>query len=418
MLGKSPSQDQTDLFKSSLKQLINPKHPLVILAGAIPWQKLEAKFANLYSNTGTPSHPLRKMLGILLLQRIHNFSDEYIVDFWKDVIYFQYFCGEAFLQWGQPCASSDLVYFRRRLGKEGIEYLLSVSISMHSDKVAKAKGVLVDTTVQEKNITFPTNAKLYRKVIDRCNKIAKKAGVELRQNYRFVVQKLMYVQRYFNVPKHAKKAAKAVRKLRTLAGRQVRDLQRKLQGTGTISIYQKVLLLMDRIVKQEKNEKDKIYSLCSPEVSCIAKGKAHKKYEFGSKVAIATLPGSNVVVGAQNFTGNPNDGKTLAPTLETVKRLSGREFDHAIVDRGYRGRCKIGETKVILPGVKNHKNDYARRKHKLRCRSRSAIEAIIGHLKSDHRMGRNYLKGVAGDEINALLAGIGFNFRMALRKVG
>ena len=217
--------------------------------------------------------------------------------------------------------------------------------------------------------------------------------------------------------RHAKQARKALKRLKTLAGRQVRDLQRKLEGVGQLALYQKELRLMDRIVKQSRKDKEKLYSLSSPEVSCIAKGKVGKKYEFGSKVSVATLAGSNVVVGVESFSGNPHDSKTLPIALDSIREMFGKEFSRVLVDRGYRGHAKVGRSEVILPGACRSQSVYARRQDKLRCRGRSAIEAIIGHLKSDHRLGRNYLKGRLGDSMNALLAGIGFNFRLLLREV-
>ena len=342
MLGKAPHQQQLDLFKPTLKQIIHPNHPLVCLPHPIPCKKLEDKFEHLYSHTGAPSHHLRKMIGLLFLQRIYNLSDERLVDMWRQAVYFQYFSGQATFQWRQPCAASDLVHFRKRLGKQGIQALFALSLQIHGNKLAKAKQVLVDTTVQEKNITFPTDAKLYKKVIERCNILAQRVGVQLRQSYRYVSQKLFYAQGYVHLPRHAKQAKKALRRLKTLAARQVRDLQRKLEGVGQLALYQKELTLMDRIVKQARKDKEKLYSLSSREVSCIAKGKVGKKYEFGSKVSVATLVGSNVVVGVESFWGNPHDSKTLPLALNRIREQLGKEFSKVIVDRGYRGHAKSG----------------------------------------------------------------------------
>ena len=325
--------------------------------------------------------------------------------------------GEATFQWGQPCAASDLVHFRHRLGEKGIQKLFALSIALHADQVKKAKEVIVDTTVQEKNITFPTDAKLYKKVIEQCNRIAKSCGLKLRQRYRFVVQPLHYAQRYAHLPRHAKKAKKALKKLRTLAGRQVRDLQRQLVKLGKQELYAPLVQIMERIVGQQRGDRHKVYSLHAPEVSCIAKGKAHKKYEFGSKVSVASWAGSNVVVGITNFSGNPHDSKTLAHTLAQVKQWTGRDYERVLVDKGYRGHAHLGDTEVIMPGKKRHGSTYVLRKHKRLCKRRSAIEAMIGHLKSDHRLGRNYLKGSIGDGVNALLAGMGFNLMLLLREL-
>jgi transposase, IS5 family len=418
MLGKSPNQAQTDLFKSLLSHQLNPNHALYRLANVIPWKELEEAFAPRYSRVGLPSKPLRRMIALLVLKHLYNLSDERVVAHWETDAYFQYFAGEATMQWGQPCAASDLVHFRHRLGEEGITKLFALSIALHGDKVKKAKEVIVDTTLQEKNVTFPTDAKLYRKVIAKCNAMAQQWGVKLRQSYRFVVHRLCYAQRYAHLPRRAKQARQALRKLRTLAGRQVRDLQRHWVKLGREECYAPILALMERIVSQQRGDKNKVYSLHAPETSCIAKGKAHKKYEFGSKVSVASLSGSKVVVGITSFVGNPHDGKTLATALDQVAQWTGRRYERVLVDQGYRGHGDVGEASVIMPGKKVHASAYALRRHKMLCKRRSAVEAIIGHLKSEYRMGRNYLKGSIGDRNNALLAGMGFNLGLLLREIG
>ena len=355
------------------------------------------------------------MAGLLMLKHLFNLSDERVVAMWQENFYFQYFTGEATPQWGQPCAASDLVHFRHRLGEAGIAKLFALSVALHADKVKKAQEVMVDTTVQAKNITFPTDGKLYKKVIKTCNALAKRCGIKLRQSYRFVVQRLVYAQRYAHLAGHATKAKRALRKLRTIAGRQVRDLHRQLVKLGKAALYAPTLQIMARIVNQQRGDKNKVYSLHEPTVSCIAKGKAHKKYEFGSKVSVASLSGSNVVVGITSFVGNPHDGKTLATALDEVAQWTGRRYARVLVDKGYRGHGQVGGSSVIIPGKKAHASAYARRRHKQCCKRRSAIEAIIGQLKSDHGLGRNYLKGSIGDSNNALLAGMGFNLMLLLR---
>ena len=417
MLGTSPDQQQTNLFKNLLANQLNPQHPLYLLAQLIPWKQLEEAFAPRYGTVGLPSHPIRKMAAFLMLKHLYNLSDERVVDRWETDPYYQYLAGEATFQWGQPCAASDLVHFRHRLGEKGIQKLFALSIALHADQVKKAKEVIVDTTVQEKNITFPTDAKLYKKVIEKCNRIAKSCGIQLRQSYRFVVQRLYYAQRYAHLPRHAKKAKKALKKLRTLAGRQVRDLQRHLAQLGKQELYAPLVQIMERIVGQQRGDRNKVYSLNAPEVSCIAKGKAHKQYEFGSKVSVSSWVGSKVVVEIASFSGNPHDSKTLPPTLAQVKQWTGRDYERVLVDKGYRGHGQVRHSEVIIPGKKVHASAYALRRHKRLCKRRSAIEAMIGHLKSDHRLGRNYLKGSIGDGVNALLAGMGFNLMLLVREL-
>ncbi len=416
MLGTSPNQQQLSLFGNSLVQLIDPKQSLSILSLAIDWQRLEKIFKPLYATVGQPSHPIRKMVSLLLLQRIYKLSDERVVEEWRTNIYFQYFSGEALFQWSQPCAASDLVHFRNRIGENGIKILFQLSVDLHASTVKKTKEVLVDTTVQEKNITYPTDAKQYQKVIARCKKVAQQAGIKLRQSYVRIVHLLVKSVRYSHLPKKAKAAKAAVKKLKTLAGRQVRDLSRKLTIVNKTDTYKVLLGHMTRIVTQQRTDKDKLYSLHAPEVSCITKGKVHKKYEFGSKVSVASLPGSNVVVGVKTFLGNPHDSTTLSLALSQAEDISKKSFSRVIVDRGYRGHKKIGSTEVILPDAKCLKTEYEKRRHRQHCRKRSAIEAVISHMKHDHGMGRNYLKGTTGDTMNALLSAMGFNISILMRK--
>ena len=414
MLGKTTQNPyQLSLFGDSLLQQLNPRHGLVKLSSVLPWERMEKHLSGLYSSMGAPSHPIRKMVGLLLLQHLFKWSDRSIVEVWKENPYYQYFTGEASLQWQQPCAASDLVHFRKRLGEGGLDYILKITLELHSEDIKKAKEVIVDTTVQEKNITYPTDAKLYKKVIDGAQRIAKRTGIKLRQSYQYIVKKLMYTQRYIGHPQLGKQGKKAIKKLKTIAGRQVRNLNRELTKIGKQALYAPIIATMEQIVSQEKHSKDKVYSLHEPRVSCIAKGKKGKRYEFGSKVSIASLPGSQVIVGITNYTGNPHDSQTIAPTLDQAKKLTGKRFKTVLVDRGYRGSKKLLQEEVILPGSKGmEKGSYTHRRHQERCRRRSAIEGLISHLKNYHKLGRNFLKGVLGDTLNCLLVAIGHNLHL------
>lgn len=415
MLGKSPNQSQKNLFAPVLREIINPQEPLAQLADRIPWQDLENDLSKFYSQTGMPSMPIRLMAGLLILKRLYNFGDESIVDQWVQNPYYQYFCGEAEFQWNFPCDPSDLVHFRKRIGAEGVELIFKMSIDVQQEDVQGA-DILVDTTVQEKNITFPTDSKLYDKIIKKAWKIAEKEDITLRQSYRRTTKRLKIRLRFAHHPKRRKEAKAAQRKLKTIAGRLTRELERKIP-LEKLSIYLPDIELFNKVLLQQKTDKNKIYSLHEPYTSCIAKGKAHKEYEFGSKVSIAVIPRKNIIVGVVNFQGNPHDSTTLEPTLEHVQKMTGKSFTNAICDRGYRGKKKIGSTQVILPENSSGKSEYEKRKRRSRCRSRSAIEPIIGHVKNDCRMVRNYLKGKTGDIINAMMAAAGFNFRRLLRKL-
>lgn len=415
MKGKLPGQDQKNLFRPILKEIVNPKHELVILANKMDWKFYDGSFGSHYSHTGRPSVPVRTMVGLLLLKRIYNLGDETVMEQWLQNPYFQYFCGESEFQWEYPCDPSDMVHFRKRIGQEGAEKIFQSSVEIRKDEI-KGKDVIIDTTAQEKNITYPTDAKLLMKVIELCNKIAEKESIDQRQNYKNTIKKLLIKQRFAHHPKRKKEARAALRKLRSIAGRLVRELQRKL-AKETLAQYLEQLNNCNKIVLQKQQDTNKIYSLHEPETACIAKGKAHKKFEFGSKVSIAIVPSSNIIVGVRNFNGNPNDTTTLEPALENVESTTGIQFKNAIVDRGYKGKTKINQTIIVSPKSPNQKQPYSKTVMRKKCRSRAAVEPVIGHLKKDCRMEINYLKGIIGNEINANLAAAGFNFRGLLRKI-
>jgi IS5 family transposase len=424
MLGKSPNQKnpQMNLFRPVLKSFINMDDKLVLLGNSLNWNGLENHLSPLYATTGTPSKPVRMMAGLLLLKQMFDHSDDEVIAAWIQNPYYQYFTGETVFHWEQPCAASDLAHFRKRIGHDGVNKILSMSVELFASEVKAAKTVLVDTTVQEKNITFPTDLKLALKIISGCRKIARKYALTLRQTYTRTVKKLLIINRFSRNPAKQKQARKAQKKIKVIAGRLVRDLERKIEATTTTAIPAEVATLLARYTKvlaQKRTDKNKIYSLHEPDVACIAKGKAGIPYEFGSKVAVLSLPGSNIVVGIVNFTGNPNDSTTLDQSLAAAKAITGREFDQAVTDRGYQGNVQIGKTKIILPNPKKDSTLPPARKAQKRklCRSRAAIEPVISHLKHDHRMQRNFLKGVIGDHINAAMAGAAFNCRKYMRQL-
>lgn len=398
----------------TLKEQLNPKHPLYQLANTIDWRLIEADFVEYYTDFGRPAKPVRLMVSLLILKQLDNLGDESVVAKWVENPYYQYFSGETQFQWAMPCDPSDLVHFRNRVGKGGIEKIFGLSVRLQG-KDARQKSVSIDTTVQEKNITFPTDLKLSVRIISKCRAIAEKEGIELRQSYKRTVKGHMLNQRFKAHPKNKKKALASARKIKTIAGRLVRELERKLGGQ---SQWRADLDLFDKVLSQTRQSKDKIYSLHEPDVSCIAKGKDHKKYEFGSKVSFAITKTTNVIVSVVTFKGNPYDGDTLKDTLDFHHQVTGIRAKDATVDRGYRGRKMIEGTLIHTPSPPKAKDPaYRKQQARVRFRRRAAIEPIFGHAKHDHRMARNYLKRFVGDEINALMAAAAFNFRRWLRKI-
>lgn len=406
MLAKKQSTTQIG-FYSTFEEQLSHKHPLYILANTINWQIFEEAFAKLYSDEGRPAKPIRLMVSLLMLKHIRNISDERVVEQWRENIYYQYFSGEKSYACGVPCEASELVHFRNRIGVEGIELIFKESIRVNG-KDGQEQEATTDTTVQKKNITYPTDNKLHRKIIKKCVAIAGQQDLELRQSYTRTLKKLLMDQRFGNHPKNKGKARKADKKIKTIAGRLVRELERKLPP----NLHQNLLALFKKVVAQKRFDSDKIYSLHEPNVQCISKGKEHKKYEFGSKVSITTTLKSGVIIGALNIEKNVHDSKTLPPALEQQQRLTGIILKNTFVDRGYRGPKLVLGTTITLPD-KPGKNRTAYEKQKLRegFKRRAAIEPKIGHLKQDHRLGRNFYRGIKGDDINVMLAAAAMNFK-------
>ena len=414
MLSKKKDTTQGSMF-FGLEDTLNQKHPMYILANKVNWQLFEDSFAPLYcSDNGRPAKPIRLMVGLLILKHLRNISDESVVEQWSENVYYQYFCGQKEFIPVEPCEASELVHFRHRIGESGIELILKESIRINGND-SHDSTASIDTTVQEKNITFPTDSKLHRKIIDKCRKIAQKENLPIRQSYTRTLKKLSYDQRFRNHPRNKWKARKADRKEKTISGRLVRELERNLLPN---SRYQSQIDLFKRILSQKKSDNNKIYSVHEPDVQCISKGKEHKKYEFGNKVSIIYTQTTGVIIGAMGFR-NPYDGHTVEPALEQTQRLLGKRTIKTLIgDRGYKGKRQINDTIIEIPKPFSNKkqSQYGQNKLKKQFRRRAAIEPINGHLKTDHRLNRNFYKGITGDNINVMLAAAAFNFKRMMNK--
>jgi IS5 family transposase len=408
MLAKPKNTSQLGFFASLADQL-DQKHSLYLLANHIDWAVFEKAFSKHYSSTqGKPAKPIRLMVSLLILKQLRNLSDESMVEQWSENIYYQYFSGEQMFTPNQPCVATELVEFRKRIGAEGIELIFKESIRING-KDAEEDTLSGDTTVQEKNITYPTDDKLYKKIITQCQSIATEEQIELRQSYRRTVKKLSIVQRMRRNKGGEPKARKAGKKVKTIAGRLVRELRRKLTANA-LNKHEMSLSLFGKVLAQKRNDTDKIYSLHEPQVKCYTKGKEHKKFEFGSKASFLITQKSGVIVGALNFTETLYDSKTLPEVLAQYERLNGKQAKEVFLDRGYRGPKHINDTQLHTPRPDKNITKTKRSKHK----RRAAIEPVIGHLKHDYRMIRNYLKGVIGDQINVMLSAAAMNFKRVM----
>ena len=390
--------------------MLDSHDPLVALADTINWDIFNDSFAKYYSDEGRPAKPIRLMVGLLLLKQLENLSDENLVLQWKRNPYYQYFCGMVEYQPALPCDPTDLVYFRKRIGKEGVEQIFSMSVALHG-KDAEEKQVIIDTTVQEKNVTYPTDGKLAIKMIHHLHRIAKEEGIQLRRTYVKEIKAHRIKLRFFRHPKKIKKARAAMKRLKTITRILIRDISRKIDDKQ-LQKYQETFDLFLKVSDQKQKDSNKIYSLHEQHIYAIAKGKDHKKYEYGTKASLVTTMKSNVIIGVSAHEKNEHDSKTLKAALASANKHRTKPIVEAICDRGYRGKKEVDGTAICIPdSPKKRDTKYQKEQKRKKFRRRAAIEPIIGHTKSDHRLSRNYLKGFVGDEINLLLAASAFNLK-------
>lgn len=405
------TNNQAQLFRSSLESMLNDNHPLYKLANSIDWQRIETELSPCYSSDmGRPGNATRLMVGLHYLKHAYNESDESIIERWVENPYWQYFCGYEYMQHEFPIHPTSMVKWRNRVGADRMETLLGETLSTAKRekhiKPNQASKIIVDTTVQEKAISYPTDARLYCKAIRRLTKLAKGQNINLRQSYVRVSKRVFFQQGQYARASQHKRAAKQTRKLKTYLGRLIRDIERKM--TDPDNELSTMLDRSKRIHAQQRKDKDKLYSLDAPEVECISKGKTHKQYEFGCKVSLSVTHKGNWITSITALHGNPFDGHTLNETVARSENVSGVKVKEVYVDRGYRGHDYVGDAQVYKQGGRlKHLTRAVKRKLK----RRSAIEPTIGHLKAGNRMSRNFLKGVEGDRINAILAAAGYNMR-------
>lgn len=412
----SPVDDpQLDLFRTELASIIDLQHPLAKLAHVVDWAELEKVFGESYcDDNGRAAISTRLMVALHYLKFTYDLSDEAVVKGWVENPYWQFLAGMKFFQHKMPINPSSMTRWRNRIGSIGAEELLKetlkAGLALKAIKTSQLRRVNIDSTVQEKNIRFPTDARLYNRARERLVSAAADRDIPLRQNYnRLAPQALLKQSRYAHA-RQMKRARKCTRSLRTYLGRVIRDIERKCLVVD--SELTDLLTVSKRIWSQKRHDKKKIYSVHEPDVDCISKGKAHKRYEFGCKVSVATTSKGGWFVGCQALHGNPYDGHTLSGTIEQISRLSPRQPDYVFVDRGYRGHDYKGDIEVHVDKVRRGRTKKSLWRWMKR---RAAIEPSIGHLKTEHRMDRSRLKGQLGDQLNAILSAAGMNFSKLLR---
>lgn len=426
-LRETTHEAEIDLFRQELVNLVDLRHELCVLADKIDWKVLQERFGGLYAaGVGRPGHPIRLMVGLQLLKYLRKLSDEELVAQWVENPYWQYFCGEQYFRHDLPIDSSLMTGFRQRIGADGCEGILGLTVQTGlATKTVAASSlavVNVDTTVQDKAVAFPTDARLLNKARIALVKLASQYGITLRQPYTFKGQQAFTRSARYAHARQFKRAGAHTKKLRTLLGRVIRDAQRKAERMALPAKAQtrlnKLLEIAQRIYNQPRVRTDtdppKLYSVHAPEVECIAKGKAHKQYEFGVKVGLVTTSKESFVLAAKALPGNPYDGHTLQVCLDQAQRTSGVQAREVFVDKGYKGHgCTTDTCKVFISGAKRGITPSINQ----RLKRRNAIEPVIGHMKSDGRLSRNFLKGSHGDAINALLCAAAHNLRKILHKL-
>ena len=439
-----------DFFRARLDAMIDLRHPLAVLATRMPWAEIEAALvpcfahkdrkgrpvegADLFgptrqvagaglSHAGRRRLPIRLMVGLLYLKHAFGESDETVAQKWAENPYWQFFCGGEYFETRLPCDPSGLTRFRQALGEVGVEELLAktieTAVSLKAASPKDLERVIVDTTVQEKAIAFPTDSRLLEVARRKLVRVAKRAGLVLRQTFEKEGRSLKRRAGGYAHAKQYRRLRKVLKRQRTILGRVIRELERRLPQMAE-GIQQSAALWLERarrIHTQRPHDKNKLYALHAPEVECIGKGKARQPFEFGVKVGLATTERGNLIVGARAFPGNPYDGHTLAEQLEQAAILmqgvkGAPKPTTAIVDLGYRG-VELAGVQVIHRGRIRSLTAKARRLLK----RRQAVEPVIGHLKDDCGLRRNWLKGTDGDALHPVLCAAGYNLRWLLRAI-
>jgi IS5 family transposase len=410
--------EQDDLLRPRLTDMIDPRHELMKLAGLIDWEVFEREWAEFFpSHRGRPAAEPRLVAGLLYLQHAYRLSDEaLVVARWVENPCYQHFTGQTFFQHRLPIDPSSLTHWRKRIGEEGVEWMLTQTIHAGQNSgvidEGSARRVTLDTTVMEKTIAHPTDARLYERGREQQVVLAQEAGVELRQSYARLAPRLaLQVGRTVHA-KQFKRMRKASKKLKGYTGRVMRDLRRHLDDSPEAGLRDRIiakLALVSQLLHHQPKGSDKIYALHEPEVDCISKSKARLRYEFGCKVSVATTLDEGFVVGMRSFPGNLYDGHTLKETQGQVKVLTDQRPDLAVVDRGYRGHHE-DKTRVLISGTRRGLTP----KLSADLRRRSAIEAEIGQMKTDGGLSRCPLRGRIGDALFAVLCACGHNIRKIL----
>lgn len=427
------------MFEMIFSDYLNPEHELLRASELIDWDGLHDGLSKFYSPLGRSGKPIRLMVGIHILKHRYNSSDERAVEELHENAYWQCFCGFESFQKGWILDATSMVKFRNRIGTEGMRMIEQVLLQSWTDMgLVKSKRVLVDTTPMPKDIAYPTDADLLHKVREKIVKQVKQAGSEVafrkpfRTFSRVGKRALIEVKKVCKTAEAKKAKVKEIAEMTDKVVRQAERLVNSLYANGKKELGRKLsqaVRLGKKIVQQtqtslagEKPEK-RIYSLHEPKVAAIKKGKSHISCEFGSVVAVS-VNYDGVVLSHVEYQENVGDVKTLGPTLSGVKQNTGHTPKEVGADRGFdqsepkrsrlRRRWNIERMSIPKKGKRPHP-DHNEPWFKRCQRKRSGMEAVIGHLKNDHRMNRCRYQGPQGDTANVVWATLAWNMKKITR---
>jgi transposase, IS5 family len=439
-----------DFFRARLDAMIDMNHPLAILANRFPWSEMEAILSPIFARqeragkmvvvddwfgstrqlaggarpqAGRHRLPIRLMIALLLLKHTYNESDESVVERWGQDVYFQYFSGQDYFEARKPCDPTQISRFRTAIGEAGLAEILvrtvNTAVALKAITPNELETVIVDTTVQEKAMAHPTDSRLLEVARIKLVQQAKRAGISLKQTFQKEGNALRRKAGGYAHAKQFKRLKKTVNRQRTIVGKLCREIQRKMTGlsekiNATLTLW---LERATRLVKQQVNDKNKLYALHAPEVECISKGKAKNRYEFGVKSSLAITHQKGLIVGAKTFPGNPYDGHSLAEQIEQTNIVlmdQNVTVKTVYADLGYRGVDESVDNTTLIHRGKINSLD---KKQKKNLKRRQAIEPVIGHLKADHGMRRCWLKGEIGDALHSISCALGFNIRWLMRAI-
>jgi IS5 family transposase len=404
---------------TSLIDELDQTNRLVILARALDWPAIEENLSTYYDKNGAPRLPIRLMAGLNILKYIEDESDEKIVQNWTENPYYQAFTGSnGFSKETTPCDSSTLSIFRRRIGEEGCNFLLLQSILLNKIILNEPREVIIDSTVQPKYTAFPIDIKLTYDVIKSLWSLAIFHGIKFRNKHKKEAKMLRKTAGFDKSKNRNNIIEKTLARLREIASILLEEIRSKLPDHIRLTAsFELTFSTFNKVITQEKFDKNKIYSIYEPQIYCIKKGKSNIKYEYGTKIVIIVDKKTGLVLEINNLDENIHDSKTIKPALDKLEDITGIIPTKVICDQGYKGAKVVNNATIRMPEKDLSKFDKDTKKEIINdCNRRGVIEQVITHCKNEFKLDRNVLKGIIGDKINPILSAIAYNCQLFIRE--